>query len=257
MGEKVENQNVVQYVEAISVKPPVFNPNNIRGWFVGLECAFGISGVKSGITKTMHLLHAVPPNVIESIPEIDVYRTAFVEEDYKKYKEALIKRFSKSTWQKLDSLFDSTPDVSKKPSEIYYEMQKLANDPEIEMPENVLTYMWFKKLSVYVQNHMMSEMESFSPDTDLRTADRHYDHELQGNHSSAIAESQQVFAVNQRLAQNRLHSTVPKQLPKPTNSGFKEDGRWCFFHYHYGKRAQKCNKEGCKYITDHSGNARQ
>lgn len=255
MAPPVEEEKSI-HVDAVSVKVPQFNSNNIRGWFVGLECAFGISRVTSGATKTLHLLHALPASVIESVPEISLYKSTFEEKDYEKYKTALIKRYSQTTWQKLDILFDRTPDVGKKPSELYYQFQKLANEPDVELPEPVLQYVWFKKLSTYVQDHMLCEMETFSADTDLDTADRFYHQELQVGQVSATTEPQQVLAMTHRPTRNRTPSNSTRQPSRPTPTGFKEDGRWCYFHFHYGKRAEKC-KEGCKYLLDHPGNGRQ
>lgn len=252
MGDQEDAKHVV----AIGMKAPQFNPDNIRGWFVVLECAFGISKISSGVTKTMHLMHAVPPKIIESVPEIDLYKSAFAEEDYEKYKAALIKRYSKTTWQNLDILFGVTSDVTRKPSEIYHQLKKLANEPDINLSERPLEYCWFKKLSKYVQSSMLGQMDSFDSDTDLEIADRFYDDELQGNNISAISESHQVAAVNQHQTRNRRILNVPKQSSKPATTGFKEDGRWCFFHFHYGNRAQKC-KEGCKYLLDRPENGRQ
>lgn len=256
MGDEVEKPTVIQYVEAISVKPPQFNSDNIRGWFVGLECSFGISKVTSGVTKTLHLLHTVPAKIIESVPEIDLYKSTFAEEDYEKYKAALIRRFSQTTWQKLDCLFDPSPDVAKKPSELYYQLQKWAKDPDIDISDTVLAHVWFKKLSAYVQNHMMGEMDTFSFEDDLETADRFYAHELQGNHSAAIIEPQQVLVVSKRSPPARPSTLPRQQTSRPASTGFKEDGRWCYFHFHYGNRAQKC-REGCKYLLDRPENARQ
>lgn len=132
--------NAVSVVYAGLSVPPMHS-TNIEAWFTTMDFWFAASGITTDKQKTATVLAALDPNVIGQLS--DVIASQPLSEKFDFIREKIIAHFADSEQRRLNRLLSELPLGDKKPSELFYEMKRVAGN---SISETALKSLWNKRL---------------------------------------------------------------------------------------------------------------
>lgn len=119
---------------------------NIEAWFTTMDFWFTASGITVDRQKTATVLAALNPNVISQLA--DVISTLPQTDRYQYVKMKIIEHFADSEQRRLNRLLSELPLGDKKPSELYFEMKRVAGNT---LGDAALKGLWTKRLPEFAQ----------------------------------------------------------------------------------------------------------
>lgn len=240
----------------VSIHPPQWNAENVRGWFASIESQFVIKNVTDGILKFHHLVAHLPVEVAR-LESLLAYKNTVVSTDYTQLKNAIITRFAADQSKILNELLDDDSLGDSIPSDVYQKMVLLSQSCTEPLSTSVLFNRWTRKLPQRIADAMLALESPFNPVKHLPIADRLF--------YSSRQQDQQINAViNKPLANPRVKQPIEQQqsfvlrsasrASTNRNVNFSNDSNICSFHRRFGNHARKCISP-CQYKP--SGNGRQ
>lgn len=266
---------VTQQLEATSLKLPPFWTSCPIAWFVQTESQFKIKKITNESTKFDYVIASLPEEVIMNV--LDIIQNQDEPNKYSAIKSALINRHSDTDEKKLDKLLTErdTELGDRRPSEFYRYLEVLAFNLKIVSKE-LVKKLWMRRLP---PNLNISLVATGKDDiTELITlADKIWDHTPKSNQfiasvstpspnleiSSLRSEIDELKKVIQNLSvsdrgRNKCRdcSNGPRNRSRTRSRSvprFNENGRFCYYHFRFGDKAQKC-KEPCAFKNKPSEN---
>lgn len=257
-------------VERVGVRIPPFWPERPAVWFAQLEGQFILSNITVDSTKFYMVAANLDPSIASEVDDIIVSPPATGM--YEKLKTEVIKRLSVSQQRKTLQLLTHEELGDRKPSQFLRHLRNLAG-PKVH--EEFLREMWTSKLPANLQTIVISQAEC-TLDAVADLADRV--HEIVPPHHQVASTStdlpgtalerrvaeltRQVEALSTQVRDARFYSDGPRgrsQYRRPSRTRHQrsrsrsktrpEGHRYCFYHYRFGARAEKCT-EPCSFKSE-------
>ncbi|XP_061397894.1 uncharacterized protein LOC133333600 [Musca vetustissima] len=224
---------------------------NVEAWFVSMEFWFSASGITSDKQKAATVLAALKPvEVITSMPASDRF-------EYIKRK--IIDHLADSEQRRLNRLLSEMPLGDKKPSELFFEMKRVAGN---SIGETALKGLWIKRLPTFAQPVVAASNGAATEFTKI--ADSIVDAvspsqvcKVSKDHASDISELRtaimdlsrkfQQFTIRSR-SRSRTHNTARhrSQHRQASPDGETSNLDECWYHKKYGRNARRC-RSPCKH----------
>ena len=129
-------------VSAVSVKLPLYWPNDPVIWFAQVEAQFFTRGITSELTKYSYVIASLQPSIAQEVRDFFINTPA--DQPYTKLKEELIKRTSESEQKRLQKLLTTEELGDKKPSQLLRKMEPLLGDRTLE--PSILKQLFMQRL---------------------------------------------------------------------------------------------------------------
>lgn len=240
----------------VSIHPPQWNAENVRGWFASIESQFVIKNVTDGVLKFHHLVAHLPVDVARLESSL-AYRDSVLSVDYTRLKSALITRFAADQSKLLNELLDDDSLGDSIPSDVYQRMVLLSQSCTEPLSTSVLFNRWVRKLPQRIADAMLALESPFNPVKHLPIADRLFYSSRQQEQQINAVDNKQPARPRAKPIEQRQPSSVPRAASRAStnrNTGSSNDSDLCFYHQRFGNRARKCITP-CQYRP--SGNERQ
>jgi hypothetical protein len=236
----LEDQPPINQLIGIGL-PPLWR-THIHAWFTQAEAYFDLRKITSDSTKINYVILSLSSEVVQEV--YDLLSTKY--QSYIEFKDALIKRFSKSEHERIcqltaEELGDRTP------SELLRRMQSLITDSSLE--SGIFRQLFLQKLP----SNVREILASISDDTSLVNLASIADkilvvrrHELPVVATNSISSSPRLSLQDQinalavrfdQIATSRSPSL--SRTPASPKSKNKCQTR-CWYHIRFGKHARKC-----------------
>jgi hypothetical protein len=240
---KMNDQNQVSLNRLAAIGLPTLWPSHINAWFTQAEAFFDLRKITSDYTKINYVILSLSSDLVQEV--YDILSTKY--EVYSEFKDALIKRFSKSKQERICQLLTAEELGDRTPSELLRRMQALVTDSALET--GIFRQIFLQKLPP----HVREILASISDDTPLVNLASIADkilvvrkHELPSAVTSTIATSShsdlqsQINSLTARLDRLvSLRSRSSSRRPARSRSRSRHSHR-CWYHSHFGPRARKC-----------------
>lgn len=244
--------NTVAVVYARLPVPPMSN-TNIEAWFTTMDFWFTASGITTDKQKTATILAALDPNVIAQLG--DVIASLPQNDRFEFVKQKIIDHFADSEQRRLNRLLSELPLGDKKPSELYYEMKRVAGST---LGEAALKGLWTKRLPELAQPVVAASSGTAAEFTKI--ADSIVD-AIAPSHINKVETTQPNEIEGLRVAINELSKKFDKLRSRSRSrnrrqSNFHPRSRSrnrsqaagtstgaldeCWYHKRYGRDARKC-----------------
>jgi len=250
-------------VERVSVKLPPFWPEKPEIWFTQAEAQFALSGVTADLTKFNFLLAQLDLNIVENIYDL------VSSNDNNKYvlaKDRLLGIFKESEERQLKKLVSDLELGDLKPSQLLRTMQNLASR---EVPDKIIKTFWLDKLPTEIKSILVISDGDLNKLAEI--GDKIWDMRPPAIEEVKSQKTEDRFSFDallnkidamekeiKFLARGRSQSSHPRNRDRSKSAGrFKTDGKYCFYHYKFGKRCrpEKCQPP-CQWVNK-QGNANQ
>lgn len=252
-----QNRNIAPQVQSnvavvyARLPLPQLSSSNIESWFTTMDFWFTASGITSDKQKAATVLAALDPSVIAQLP--DVISTMPLIERYNFVRTKIIEHFADSEQRRLNRLLSDLPLGDKKPSELYYEMKRVAGTT---LGEAALKGLWIKRLPDFVQPVVAASSGSAAEFTKI--ADSILD-AVSTNQVHAVATHTHGDIEDLRAAvasltkrfdkftmRSRSRNRDPRSRSRHKSSTNENTSDECWFHRKYGRNAQKC-RSPCRH----------
>lgn len=252
-----QNRNIAPQVQSnvavvyARLPLPQLSSSNIESWFTTMDFWFTASGITSDKQKAATVLAALDPSVIAQLP--DVISTMPLTERYNFVRTKIIEHFADSEQRRLNRLLSDLPLGDKKPSELYYEMKRVAGTT---LGEAALKGLWIKRLPDFVQPVVAASSGSAAEFTKI--ADSILD-AVSTNQVHAVATHTHgdiedlraaVASLTKRFdkftTRSRSRNREPRSRSRHKSSTNENTSDECWFHRKYGRNAQKC-RSPCRH----------
>lgn len=274
-------QDEIQRIARISVRPPPFWRENPALWFRQLESQFITNGITVSDTKFHIAVSALDTAVISQVSDLVMNPPA--QGKYELLKQRLQERFADSEEHRFRKLLSNIDLGDRKPSHLWREMRELAGNNHFN--KQILKSLWMQRLPA--QSQAILSAEEGNMERLLTLADRIHDIFGAREISAISAQSQQPSqaqaskthtnnSASQPCAISQLCEQVCKltkqvaALSTPNNNSNRSRSRTkkssdrsrsrnktahdnCWYHHRYGKDANKCIPP-CKYKEPESEN---
>lgn len=265
--DEQHNQPRIATTEALRL--PGFWASNPNAWFIRIEAQFNTRKIRSDDTKYEYLLSALPEDVIVTV--MDHIAEPPDQNKYNSLKEILIKRNSESEERRLEQVLSATNMGDRKPGEFYryLETTSTAGGNSV-IDKKLLQKLWLRKLPSGIRIAILSSNKvEISEQQDL--ADKIWD-ATQSNRSMCTLESnseisllrneieslrKQISAIGLNSAsrcRENDRSPLRSRSRNRSRSNSKKNHDLCWYHYKFGEKAVKCNKDDCKFKKSDSKN---
>lgn len=235
---------------------PRFDTDDIETWFICLEAAFSVNGIKRDKTKFNAVIVALENRAKYVYSVIKSCSDSTSTNKYDTLKAAVIAHFRPSESQQLTSLLSGLSLGDQKPSALLSEMRRLGGTG---CTDSVLANLWLRALPSTVTAIIAAMPTNTSLDEQAKVADkileapRGESFSIKADQpSSSSALEQQVAELTRRFDEafsgrsfrrGRSKSRSSEQRQR-TPSRMNTQRRWiCWFHYRYGVQARKCEKQ--------------
>ncbi|KAL7288267.1 hypothetical protein TKK_0017607 [Trichogramma kaykai] len=245
-----------------SVTVPPFFQHDPALWFMLFESELHLLNIVDDYTKHCALLKALTPAICKSISPI--IRSLPLDNKYRTLKDHLIKKFSQSVQEKINQLFRECTLADKKPSELFTEMQALAQG---HVPDNTLLLLWSRALLNELAVQLDEAITSSNAQQAIAKADRLHERlkplgytqiaSISPEFSAPSSEEDLISRISEKVicaisAQTNSRKSRPVDKKKKSersksqtrmNFGLHKD--LCFYHYRYREKAKNCPGTPC------------
>lgn len=250
-------------VSSVSVRVPPFRRANVALWFCQLEAQFETSRISSDKTKYNTVVASIESSVLTQVS--DIVLNPPDENLYVNLKTKILERFADSNQSRLKKVLNDLTLGDRKPSQLLREMRELAGD---SFSNEVLKSLWMQRLPTQMQ--VILSVSSEELNTLAEMADKISDvscFEICSSSSldklsnrdvlkpSDLIEriddlAKQVSEIGRSRSKSRSFSK-PKfhNRSHSRSDGAKIKGRFCWYHFNFGKKALKCVKP-CTFSSD-------
>lgn len=250
-------------VTRIQVKVPPFWKQNPELWFRQLEAQFANSLITNDLTKFNTIVGLVESDILSSVSDIVLQPPA--NNRYEAIKTRLIKEFANSDNKKIRSLLHHLSLGDMKPSSLLRKMKELSCG---KVGDDLLKTLWMQRLPLTIQTVLSTsadaldqlassadEMFDISESSSVQAIDSDSNkpfndlvnvvHQLEGKIESLKSYFRESRNSNGRSSRHRF--PTPSKASTVTNNGL------CYYHKHFGSRANKCKKP-CDFVKSKSEN---
>lgn len=232
---------------------PQMSNTNIEAWFTTMDFWFTASGIAADKQKTATILAALDPNVISQLA--NVIATLPQTDRYEYVKAKIIEHFADSEQRRLNRLLSDLPLDDKKPSELYFEMKRVAGNT---LGDAALKGLWTKRLPDFAQPVVAASSGTAAEFTKI--ADSIIDavalnqvnrvqakpsDEFNELRAAVIELSKKFDQLSTRSRSRRPTTPRNRSQSRPAYSG-NTTGDECWYHKKYGRNAQKC-RSPCRH----------
>lgn len=242
--------------------PPIAS-SNIESWFTTMDFWFSASGITADKQKMATVLAAMDPNVISQLT--DVIADMPSSDRYEFIKTKIIAHFADSEQRRLNRLLSELPLGDKKPSELYYEMKRVAGST---LGEAALKGLWIKRLPDVIQPVVAASTAAAAEFTKI--ADSIVD-AISPGHVNAISKCSRDDIDKLKSAVSDLTKEIEKMKIRSRSRSRHDKGRGvsrsrtrfsqprnetlsgagtvtdeCWYHKRYGRNARKC-RSPCRH----------
>lgn len=239
-------------INRIQVKVPPFWKENPALWFKQLEAQFATTGITVDNTQFNMIVGVIESDILSTVSDIVLNPPAV--EKYKTIKTRLIKEFTDSDTKKLNKLLNDLVAGDMKPSNLLRRMKELACN---KVGEDLLRTLWLQKLPITIQTILSTKTEPLEQLTSL--ADTMFE-VVNCSSVQAVSTSSKndiddlvnvirkldgkIEAFSKRVSEpsKSRYLTSQSRSPTPTKASSVKQGTFCYYHTHYGKKANKCKK---------------
>lgn len=257
-GNPVKEEDEKETTVIAKINFPDFDPDDIETWFICLEAAFSVNGIKNDKFKFNAVIVALGSRAKFVHTVISRCNEGNTNDRYEVLKAAVIAHFRPSETQRLTSLLSGMSLGDQKPSVLLSEMRRLGG---AGCTDSVLSNLWLRALPNTARS-IIAAMPTATLDEQAKVADKILEaprEQISAVHSaessSTASLEQQINALSRRLDEvlsgsfrgRDRHDSRPR-----TRSFNRRDGtparsktprRWiCWFHYRHGAQARKCEK---------------
>lgn len=252
-----QHQGPAQNVSAVYARLPVpqVSNTNIEAWFTTMDFWFTASGIVADKQKTATILAALDPNVISQLA--DVIASMPLTDRYEYTKAKIIEHFADSEQRRLNRLLSELPLGDKKPSDLYFEMKRVAGNT---LGDAALKGLWTKRLPEFAQPVVAASTGTASEFTKI--ADSIIDamasnriNRIQQQPASEISDLREaIIELGKRFERFSTRSRSRSRKPtttrnrSPSRPAYASDARGdeCWYHKKYAANARKC-RSPCKH----------
>ena len=215
------------------LKSPPFWTSNAKTWFVRLEAAFATQRprITSDTLRFQHVIQLLDSDTSKKVQAI--IQAPPASGKYEALKNALLKIYEPTQYQKDTELINITGLGDRKPTELLQHMRSLNTDPES----------LFKAFFVHQLPTNVRSILAQDPDTDLDTLAERADRIMEIQSSTPVS-TVQTDGENTTL----IHATNgPPRRAKPQyhKQGKTTNFSLCHYHSRFGKKAFKCGGHPC------------
>ena len=133
----------------VAVRPPSFELNRAKLYFVLLESQFTLSRVTNSATKFHHVISHLPLDILDRLPS-DVISA----QDYDTIKAALLELNTKSNPEAFDDMMTKFNYLSTKPTMYLHELSKLAS--QLNVSEDFIKIKFLKAMPDDIRNILVT-----------------------------------------------------------------------------------------------------
>ena len=265
-------------INALIVKLPTFWATNPRTWFIQAEAQFALGKVTADVSKYNYVVATLPQDIAESIS--DILEKPPEIEKYNNLKKTLIDRHTLSLEARIKKLTSDEELGDRKPSDFYRVLQRLAGNSGI-FGDDLLKKLWMSKLPQAIAVALIPRKDNDVKELyDL--ADQVWEAIQSANISAVSSKSQssndelrsEICALramveklsldksnrrpfdrsrsrSRNFSRGTSHSNS-QHRSRSRSSRFDPNGKYCYYHFTYGNKANKpCNKP-CSFGKDFS-----
>ena len=256
-------------VATVSLKLPPFWPNDPTVWFAQVEAQFHTRNITSQATKYAYIISSLQPEIAQEVR--DLLLTPPANQPYDTLKSELLQRTSASEQKRLHQLLISEELGDRKPSQLLRRMRQLLGDNHLE--DRILRQLFIQRLPMNTQLILASTADSVPLDQLASIADKILEvalptptvASLSPPATASLPSTSSPEIQNLQAQLNHLTSqlqTLTNQLQfQPRSRGRSQTrsprrpslsrsparstdpgGSFCWYHWNFGARAQKCNQ---------------
>ncbi|CAB0032873.1 unnamed protein product [Trichogramma brassicae] len=248
------NNNSTYWAKHVLTIMPTFWQHDPKLWFDMLDSEFTSCRISEDNVKYHILLKSLGNSICVTLSSI--LHSLPDKEKYSKLKDYLIKKYSKTLQQKIDTLMKECNLGSKKPSELFAEMVALGQG---HVPESTTLLLWYRLLPNELAIQLDDAITSLNASSAVEKADRIHQRlklldqpMISAVSNTSHAEDSVVERVTSRViaALSNKPDTRPsrssskeKKSPRSrsksrANFGKKKD--LCYYHFRFDDAAKKC-----------------
>ena len=259
MLSSMTTPKVTAEVNAVSVKLPPFTESNPELWFGKAEAQFVLRGVKDDTTKFYHIYANLTEKAMNEIENLllDPPATGKVAA----MKAKLVRKFSKSQYQKDSELLAIKSLGDLKPTEMWSMFQRLNKDPHNATSSFVKAYlinMYPSEVRTAIANMTFEDNDEMAEAADkimdmkkpsqVNMVAETPGQEFQGHFPQGEVPEIDAIGRGYGAARGRGASRGRGQgAPKPPGPG--KAAKTCFYHDRHGLGAFKCEGSPCPFST--------
>ncbi|KAH9392186.1 hypothetical protein TYRP_005257 [Tyrophagus putrescentiae] len=247
MGDNNNKQSPSTDSSSSAYKVPAFIEKSPTAWVRLCKAQFTLLGITDEEAQYNRVLAGLPSKLmVEQV--IEVIDSDFAQGHLEKLFAAIIDAFTTSPTERLRDVLDKEEQGTRKPSVFFKALKnKVVN---MNVSDDVVYDRWLCKLSIPIQSAVVGAkaLPNMTLDNLLQLADNIYEH--------LSTTGQQVSAVHHHNNNNRNRShsrdhrhrhhrhRSPSRGRSPSASRYNEGGRWCYNHFTYRDKANKCGRPG-------------
>lgn len=251
-----DSRILVQNISTLKI-PPFWN-NRPDLWFLQVETQFRVKGITASNTKYDHLVASLPSETMEIVADILLNPPA--SDKYINLKNALLTRSQDSEERRLDALLHKVELGEHKPSELYRQMESLANTNSL-INNSLLRKLWLNKLPASLQACIIAIEDKHDLDEIFKIADRIFDstssakisaiHQPRHENRNLESLSKVVHQLSERI--RNIETRQPRNRSRQFSNTFKSrrsnsksksqspsTRNMCWYHKRYKSQAKKC-----------------
>jgi hypothetical protein len=237
----LEDQLPINHLSGLGL-PPLWR-SHINAWFTQAEAYFDLRKITLHSKKINHVILSLPSDVVQDVYDLlsNKYQV------YADFKEALIKRFTKSEQERICQLLTAEELGDRTPSELLRRMQTLVNDSSIET--GIFRQIFLQKLPTHVREILASLSDELTLVNLASIADKILVIRKQEprvanvnaleatSHLSLLDQISNLNARLDHLANSRSFSLSRRFGREKRKVRTKSR---CWYHKRFGKKARKC-----------------
>lgn len=259
-------------VNALLVKLPIFWSSNPSTWFIQAEAQFSLGKITADISKYNYVVATLPQDIAESVS--DILEKPPRTDLYDNLKKNLIERHTLSLETRIKKLVSDEEMGDKRPSEYFRTLQRLAGNCGT-VGDELLKKLWLSRLPQTVSVALIPQKDGELTDL-LKLADQVWEaiktanisavqsQSSSSNHNELRSEINELKLMIEKISFDRSRSRDRSRNSSRSNSrsysrnnyrsrsrgrrNFDPNGKFCFNHFKYGKRAKDC-KQPCAFIN--------
>uniref|UniRef100_A0ABD2WE94 DUF7041 domain-containing protein n=1 Tax=Trichogramma kaykai TaxID=54128 RepID=A0ABD2WE94_9HYME len=239
------SNNSAYWAKHVLTIMPTFWQHDPKLWFDMLDSEFSSCKIIEDHVKYHILLKSLGnsicvtlSSVLHSLPE---------EEKYDKLKAYLIKKYSKTLQQKIDTLMKECKLGSRKPSELFAEMEALGQG---HVPRTSTLFLWYRLLPNELAIQLDDAITGLDAASAIEKAARIQQRLklLDGPAIAAVSDTTRTEdAVIERVTNKVIAALSTKTEARSSRSSSKEQKppRSRHYHHRFDDKAKKCNDPSC------------
>lgn len=279
-GDEEQELKAPTDINALIVKLPTFWANNPRTWFIQAEAQFSLGRITSDISKYNYVVATLPQDIAETVS--DVLENPPTSDLYNSLKDKLIDRHSLSLESRIKKLTSDEEIGDKKPSDFFRTLKRLAGNCGT-VGDELLKKLWMGRLPQAISVALIPQKDD-EMNKLMKLADQVWEAiktanisavQCQSNHSAGSSSSfeelkseiNSLKAMIDKISFDRsrsrdrsrsnnsngyTRSNSNHRRNRSRSSRFNPNGRFCFDHFKFGKRATKCTKP-CAFVDKSQG----